>query len=216
LWFLYADESGDLGFDFKNKHPSNYFTITVLALRTHANHRSMINAVKKTIDRKLTPRRKRKRTPKELKGSGTTLDVKKYFFRQVSGIRFAIYSMTLNKRRLYPDLQARKEITYNFLARLVLEEIPFEQAGIRVSLTFDRRKSAKEVKKFNRYLEMQLRDRLSPIVPLDIHHESSQEALGLQAVDMFSYGIFRKYEMGDSAWYDVFRGKVIKDDIYLK
>jgi len=86
LWYLYLDESGDLGFDFENKSPSQYFTITILALRTPVNNRSLINAVKKTLRRKLTPKGKRKRIAAELKGSRTSLEVKKYFFRQVSGI----------------------------------------------------------------------------------------------------------------------------------
>lgn len=29
MWLLYLDESGDLGFDFVNKRPSNHFTITM-------------------------------------------------------------------------------------------------------------------------------------------------------------------------------------------
>ena len=102
LWFLYLDESGDLGFDFDNKNPSRYFTVAILALRTSTNNRGIINAVKKTLRRTVNPKRKRKRLGIELKGSRTSLDVKKYFFRQVSGIRFGIYSVTLNKRRLYP------------------------------------------------------------------------------------------------------------------
>jgi hypothetical protein len=215
LWFLYVDESGDLGFDLEHKRSSRYFTVAILALRTHTNHRALINAVKKTTNRKLTPRRKRKRTPKELKGSKVSLAVKEYFFRQVSGLRFAVYSLTLNKQRLSPELQGKKEITYNYLARLILEEIPFERAGTRVSLTFDKRKPGKEIKEFNRYLEKQLRGHLAPNVALDIYHEHSEETPGLQAVDLFSNGIFRKYELGDASWWEVFQGKVVKDVLWL-
>lgn len=215
MWFLYLDESGDLGFDFENKNPSQYFTITILALRTQVNNRSLINAVKKTLRRKLNPKRKRAHTIAELKGSRTSLEVKKYFFRQVSGIRFAIYSLTLNKHRLYTELQDKKEITYNYLARLLLDEIPFEQAQTRVSLIMDRRKTSGEVLRFNRYIEEQLRNRLAPNIPLDINHMASQESPGLQAVDMFSYGIFKKYEMESMAWWRVFQGKVVKDILWL-
>ena len=215
MWYLYLDESGDLGFDFENKTPSQYFIVTILALRTPVNNRSLINAVKKTLRRKVNPKRKRKRTTPELKGSRTSLEVKEYFFRQVSGIRFAIYSLTLNKRRLYPELQYKKEITYNYLARLILDEIPFEHAQTRVSLIMDRRKTPREIMRFNRYIEEQLRNRLPPNVPLDINHMSSQESPGLQAVDMFCYGISRKYETKKMAWWNVFQGKVVKDILYL-
>ncbi len=215
MWFLYLDESGDLGFDFENKNPSQYFTITILALRTPINNRSLINAVKKTVRRKINPKSKRKRIVVELKGSRTSFKVKEYFFRQVSGIRFAIYSLTLNKRRLYPELQEKKEVTYNYLARLLLDEIPFENAQTRVSLIMDRRKTSKEVMRFNRYIEEQLKSRLPPNIPLNISHLSSQESHGLQAVDMFSCGIYRKYERKKMDWWNVFQGKVVKDILWL-
>lgn len=215
MWFLYLDESGDLGFDFENKNPSQYFTITILALRTPINNRSLINAVKKTVRRKINPKSKRKRIVAELKGSRTPFEVKEYFFRQVSGIRFAIYSLTLNKRRLYPELQEKKEVTYNYLARLLLDEIPFESAQTRVSLIMDRRKTSKEVMRFNRYIEEQLKGRLPPNIPLNISHRSSQESHGLQAVDMFCHGVYRKYERQKMDWWNVFQGKVVKDILWL-
>ena len=37
---------------------------------------------------------------------------------------------------------------------------------------------------------------------LSIHHYISQENLMLQAVDLFCWGIFRKYEREDSAFYE--------------
>lgn len=30
MWYLYLDESGDLGFDFVNKKPSKFFTVSIL------------------------------------------------------------------------------------------------------------------------------------------------------------------------------------------
>lgn len=215
MWFLYLDESGDLGFDFDNKNPSRFFTITILALRTHTNNRSIINAVKKTLRRKITRKTKRKQTANELKGSGTSLDVKKYFFRQVSGIRFAIYALTLNKERLYPELQEKKEVTYNYISRLILDQIPFEHADISVDLIVDKRKTKRQVGEFNKYVTRELKERLGPSVRLNIHHLSSHQEYGLQAVDMFSHGVFAKYEREDTTWYDIFRGKVVWDDLYL-
>lgn len=53
MLYLYLDESGDLGFDFVNKKPSKFFTITILAIRGSQNNRLLIKAVKKTLVRKL-------------------------------------------------------------------------------------------------------------------------------------------------------------------
>jgi len=39
----------------------------------------------------------------------------------------------------------------------------------------------------------------------DIYHHRSDENVGLQTVDLFAWGVFRKHERGDTAWFDVFR-----------
>ena len=56
MWFLYLDESGDLGFDFVNKKPSRFFAVTILALRGQENNKALAKAVQKTLSRKLNQR----------------------------------------------------------------------------------------------------------------------------------------------------------------
>ena len=84
MWFLYLDESGDLGFDFVNKKPSKFFTITILAISGIDKNRALINCVKCTINRKLY---KKKNNASELKGSKTSLEVKKYFYERCKNIK---------------------------------------------------------------------------------------------------------------------------------
>jgi len=214
-WYLYLDESGDLGFDPEKKGRSNYFTICVLAISTVTRNQSIASAVRKTVRRKLTPRRKRKRSVAEFKGSSTSLEIKEYFFRQVTGAHFGIYAVTLNKERLYPQLQGRKERTYNYLARLLLDQIPFPDATETVHLVLDKRKSRPEIREFNTYISRELEECLQPNVRLRITHEDSRANPCLQAVDAFCYGFFRKYERQDEAWYNVFRGKIRYETLYL-
>jgi len=210
MWFLYLDESGDLGFDFFGKKPTRFFTVAILALRDTGNNRQLINAVKKTIRRKL-----RERANAELKGSHTSFEVKRYFFSLVRPIRFGVYALSLNKKRVYDELTQKKDRVYNFVARQVLDQVPIEKASTRVQLVIDKSKSRREIGEFNDYLVRQLQGRLDPKVPLDIYHHSSHENLGIQAADLFSWGVFRKYERGDVKWYDVFSEKVLYDDRYL-
>jgi len=81
MWFLYLDESGDLGFDFVNKKPSNYFTITILAISDYARNRAIIKAAAKTLKRKLNRKLFKRRVVHELKASETTFDIKKYLYK---------------------------------------------------------------------------------------------------------------------------------------
>lgn len=95
--YLWLDESGDLGFDFQTKRPSHFFVITLLALPGLASVKAINNVVTKTLDKKINHKNKRRRVAAELKGSATTLEVKKYFLnslnRQVPEL--SLYSIIL-------------------------------------------------------------------------------------------------------------------------
>jgi hypothetical protein len=217
MWYLYLDESGDLGFDFVNKKPSKYFTVGILALRGVNNNRKISKAVKMVIRRKLNPKNKRKRMVEELKGEGTTIEIKKYFFDKVKDTKFALYFITLNKLRVYEQLTKNKVHIYNFIARQVLEHIPFEKSdGDRINFILDKCKGKKEIKNFNEYIIRQLEGRIKPNTPFDIYHEDSKKIGGLQAIDMFVWGAHRKYEHEDIEWINIFKKKIQYDDIYLK
>jgi len=215
MWFLYLDESGDLGFDFISKKPSKYFTVTVMAVSDVQRNAIMLSAIKKTLRRKINPRRRRKRIVAELKGSKTTIEVKKYLFKQIKDVKFGIYSITLNKKKLYPKLTENKERVYNYIARLVFDRIPFEMALGRINLTIDKSKSRKEIIEFNDYIIRQLQGRIEPNVPLNIQHKTSYEHPGVQLADLFCWGIFRKYEKSDAEWFNVFKEKVLFDRVFL-
>src|SRR4030042_3688257 len=145
MLYLYLDESGDLGFDFINKKPSKYFTIAIIAVRGYKENRSLLKAVKKTLKRKLNPKGKRKRVVAELKGTKTTLEIKKYFYQKVKSVNFSIYTITLNKRRVYESLIQNKSRVYNFIARNVLDQIPFDNENLRIELIIDKSKSKPEI-----------------------------------------------------------------------
>jgi hypothetical protein len=215
MWFLYLDESGDLGFDLVNKKASKFFTITILAISGKEVNRAVIKAAEKTIKRKLNNRRNRKRCIKELKGAATALEVKEYLYGQLRSIHFGVYSVTLNKRKVFEDLTKEKDRVYNFIARHVLDQIPFEKALQRVYLLIDKSKSKPEIKDFNHYIIDQLQGRLDPKVPLHIDHLDSKASKGLQVADMFCWGIFRKYEKRDEEWYKIFKEKIRFESLYL-
>lgn len=213
MLYLYLDESGDLGFDFVNKKPSAFFTICALAIKGAGNDRALTNAVRAVIKRKLFQGPNSAVT--ELKGSGTSIEVKKFFYKKVSGIDFKLYAVTLNKKRVYNSLADDKERIYNYIARLTLERVDFKDAAVRVILTVDKSKSKHEILGFNEYIVNQIKARLDPRVPLNIYHNLSQESPGLQATDMFAWGISRKYEKGDRTWYEVFKTRLRIDRLYL-
>ena len=216
MWYLYLDESGDLGFDFVNKRPSNFFTITIVVVQGIEENRKLMKAVRVTLRRKLNPRKHRKRFIQELKGSSTAMSIKRYFYTRISTVEFGIYSITLNKRRVYERLTHEKTRVYNFIARQVLDRIPFESnRGNRVEFILDKSKSKPEIVEFNTYIHNQLAGRLHPDTILDMYHWNSHETPGLQVADMFSWGIFQSYERKNKEWLDIFQKKISLNKPYL-
>jgi hypothetical protein len=212
MWYLYLDESGDLGFDFKYKNPSKYFTICILALNQRDSFKTIGKAVKKTLYKKLKKPKKSKIY--ELKGSSTPIEVKRYFWKQIEHCDFAIYAVTLNKKRVYKYLTRKKERIYNFIARQVIDRIPFEKAS-RIQIVVDKSKAKKEIIEFDSYIFCQLEGRINPRTPININHSSSVEDYVLQAVDLFAWGVFRKYERNDKEWYKLFYDKISCDEQFL-
>lgn len=214
---IYLDESGDLGFDFKNKNPSRKFVITLLVCGSSAETRSFKVAVRKTLRNKLNKGKKGSRVVQELKGTGTTLEIKKYFYRHSPKRTWSIYTVCLNKERVYDYLttsQGKKKL-YNFIARFLIDKVDLSDAGNAVTLVVDKSKNKNEIADFNKYIGNQLDARLPLEVPLNIYHEHSHSNAGLQTVDLFCWGVFRKYERNDLEWYNVYRNRIAVEEVYL-
>lgn len=76
-------------------------------------------------------------------------------------------------------------------------------------MVVDKSKNKAEIEDFNQYLVNKLEGKLPLNVALNIYHENSKASAGLQAVDSFCWGIFRKYEHNDIEWYQHFVNKIV-------
>ncbi len=215
-WHLFLDESGDLGFNFEQRNPSNYLTIAILAMSHPGSVRAIEKGVEVTLRRKIN-RKKKKHPKQELKGSNTAIEVKRYFYSKIESEEFGVYAITMNKRRIARGFERgvlEKDRLYNYLASRVLSGIPFAPDDEAVTLVVDKSKASREIEVFNRHLENELEGRVSPEAPINIYHRQSTVERCLSAVDLFCWGIFRSRERNDHAWLDVYREKVHLDDEY--
>ncbi|MGH7492820.1 MAG: DUF3800 domain-containing protein [bacterium] len=207
MFYLFLDESGDLGFDFDKVGTTRHFVVTVLLLTSTVAMRAMERAVERTIKTKIS-RNRADRSGLELKGAKTDLKVKQYFFQQCANVDFEICTVILDKSILSGPLTERKSPLYNFLARQAVEEVPWPQAQTRILISIDKSQAPHEIQALNRSLVAQLQGKISPNLPLEIFHMISHDSRCLQAADLFSWGIFRKHEVNDSEWYDLYAGKI--------
>ena len=214
---IFLDESGDLGFDFAKPKTSRKFVITLLVCQNRDATDCLRKAVSRTLKNKLN-HKKGGRTVQELKGTESSLEVKQYFYRQLRRAGWQLYTVVLNKVRVNEDLRRpdTKKKLYNFLARFILEKIDLNSAAPAVTLVTDRCKNREEIRDFNTYVANQLEALLPLNVPLNIYHERSHDNQGLQAVDLFCWGIFRKYEKGDTEWYEIYREAIAFETEYMR
>lgn len=212
--YVFLDESGDLGFDFA-KNPSKYFAITLLVCYNRPTFFSFKSATKRTLLTKLN--RKNTKTPvSELKGSNTTLNTKQYFYKQL--LKFPdqdweIYSIVVDKTELFKQVDEHIEPhrLYNILSRDIMERIDFSMLNHNVQLIVDKCKGRNERSIFDYFLKTNLESKLPLNVCINILHEHSHNNAGLQAADLFCYGIVRKNALNDINWYSEFSDKIIEE-----
>jgi predicted DNA-binding ribbon-helix-helix protein len=191
--------------------------VTLLVICSNIKKNKIEKSIERTIKNKIKKGRKYKKEKKslEIKGTNTTIQIKEYFWSQIKKSNFELYTLILNKQRVYENLGNNKDRLYNFVSRLLLEKVKFSNATTSVNIIIDRSKNKEARKEFNNYLFLQLKGFIDPKIPLHIFQPMSHENKGLQAVDMFSWGIFRKYERKDFYWYRIFKERIVIETKYL-
>lgn len=205
--YIFLDESGDLGFDFSKKGTSKYFVINVLVA---SQLTPIASAIQRTVKSKLRQKKKTRHID-ELKGSNTTLSIKHYFHRQlIKYDDWYLQTIVLDKSTLVNNSALKNDIDrlYNLLAKNVLHGINISTNERVIQLNVDRRKEKNEIEVFDAFIKSHIEPNISSTCTLNIEHLRSQDHAGLQAVDLFCYGVSRKYEQNDSAWYNVFQAKI--------
>lgn len=203
---IYLDESGDLGCDFENKQPSRFFVIVVLVCKDAAMDKQLQKAVSRTIKNKLGIK------TNELKGAKTELKIKTYFLAQLHKLAardLEIYAVIVDKRKLLKTDTQNKSNLYNQITSMLLQQIAIQDV-CAVTLIVDKSKNKHGMKVFDDYLKRQLNLEIS----FFIHHYSSSASRGLQAVDLFCWGIYRKYEHQDTEWYQAFESVISYEKEY--
>lgn len=173
-------------------------------------NRSLIKATKTVLRR-----RGLLKSGFELKGTQAALNLKEEVHKSLSNIDHHVYSTTFDKRT-YPEYVAdHKERLYNFMARVVIGGIPLDKETSRIALVVDKSKNKAGIREFNQYIENSLEGVIGLGVPLDITHSDSCENYGLQIVDLYSWGIFRKYESNDLDWLETYKHIVNADELIV-
>src|SRR3989344_4744008 len=204
--YLFLDESGDLGFNPKKKN-SKYFVITILFASDKKPLEKIVKNVHKSLRKKV----------KRLNG-GVLHSVKekpatrKRLLKSLSEKDISIMTIYLNKSKVYTHLQDEKHILYNYVANILLDRIMTKHLDKdrEITLIAAKRETNKFLNiGFKDYLENQLRNKHKALIAVEIKTPSEEKAL--RAVDFACWAIFRKYEIGDDLYYDLFKKIIIEE-----
>lgn len=208
--YIFLDESGDLGFNFKKKKTSKYFVITFLFVKEKQSLEKIVKKVFEGFSKKEVKYHNGvlhavKETPK-IRQKVLNLFRK----NDVSNV-IVIY---LNKKKVYTRLQDEKHVLYNYVTNILLDRvctkklIPIDK---KVFLVASRRETNKFLNQnFSNYLKNQVKSNHK--LDIEIEIKSPTQEKSLQVVDMLSWSIFRKYEHGDDSYYNIFKQDIVEEN----
>lgn len=205
--YIFLDESGDLGFDFKKSRTSKFFIITVL----FADNKRPVEKVVREIHRGL--RKKYKMKGGVLHAAREEAATNSRFCKRLSARAIKLMTICLNKSKVHTRLQDEKAVLYNYVANILLDRIMSKKLvniKLKIELIASRRETNKFLNEnFKNYLNQQVK--ANHEVNIEVKIKTPHEEKSLQAVDVASWAIFRKYEYGDPKFYNLLKPIIIEE-----
>lgn len=206
--YIFLDESGDLGFNFKKKKTSKFFVVAFLFLKNKGPVEKIIKKIFKSF------------TKKEKKFHKGVL----HCFKETPRVRIKVLNLLkekdvsviaiyLNKKKVYTRLQDEKHVLYNYVTNILLDRIYNKKIiSIKEPINFiaSRRETNKFLNEnFKNYLKNQINKNHS--IKIEIEIKSPNEEKCLQVVDFVAWAIYRKYEFGDETYSNLIKEKIIEE-----
>jgi hypothetical protein len=206
--YIFLDESGDLGFDFRKKKTSKFFVVTCLFT---GNKRPIEKIVKKTHSELKKKYKRRFGILHAVKEKPIT---RQRLLKRLNEKDCTIMTIYLNKKKVYTKLRDEKLVLYNYVTNILLDRIYTKKIipiKDRVELIASRRETNKFLNEnFKNYLNRQVENRHKTEIKISIRTPSDEKVL--QAVDFVSWAIFRKYEYGDDSYYNIIKNKIVEEN----
>lgn len=195
---MFLDESGELGFNF-NKGSTKFFTITLLicGVREEQELQRVIKKIRKRV------LRKELKKSNEIKWNNSSDDIKKKIFERIERINFEVFTIILDKSKVYDYLKDKKHKLYNYLSNLIIAECSIDG---KFELIVDRSKNKRSLRDdFDNYIRNNLKRECSNLI---IQHVDSKSNGGLQVLDFISGAIFNKYEFNNLEFYNKIKERI--------
>ena len=202
--YIFMDESGCLGFDFTKDKTSKNFIVSFL----FCENKRPVEQIVKNLFKSFAPNI-RNSHPGVLHCSKESPKTRIKMLHDLSNIDISIMFIRLNKQKVYSNMQNEKPVLYNYVTNILLDRV-FSKKLIspdNIQLVASKRETNRFLNEnFKNYLKKD-NHRLEVII------KTPAEEKSLQAIDFISWSAFRKYEYNDESYYNIFKKKVIEDNI---
>jgi hypothetical protein len=206
--YIFMDESGDLGFDFRRKKTSKYFVVTFMFV----NQKKPVEKIVKKLFREFAQIGKMHH-PGTLHCNKEAVNTRLKVLKLLAFQNIRLLSIYLNKHKVYTKLQDEKQILYNYITNILLDRIyikkliPLDQP---IYLIASRRETNRFFNEnFKRYLSSKIYPNQK--LRIDISIKSPTEEKCLQVVDFASWAIYRKYECSDEKYWRIIKEKIFEE-----
>lgn len=207
--YIFLDESGDLGFNFKKKGTSKFFIVTFLFVE---GSKSPIEKIIKKTHSEL--KEKTKRRIGILHAVNEKPITRQRLLKRLTDKDCTIMAVYLNKQKVFTKLQDEKQVLYNYVTNILLDRIYTRKVvptDKKIELIASRRETNKFLNEnFKDYLNRQIKSNHRGAIKIFI--KTPAEEKSLQAVDFISWAIFRKHEKGDDGYYNIIKNKIIEEN----
>lgn len=207
MYYIFMDESGNLGFNFDKRATTSYFLITFLFSRSK-------RPIEKCVKKVHLGLRKKYKKIGVLHAYIEEPVTKRRLLSLLAEKDCKIMTILLNKKKVYTKLQDEKPVLYNYVTNILLDRIftkKLIQSDDSIKIIASRKETNKFLNEnFKSYLHSQLAANYKVKVSISVKTPAEQKAL--QAVDFVSWAIFRKYEYKDDTYYNLIRGKIVEEN----
>ena len=208
MLYLFLDESGDLGFNFRNKRTSKFFIVTILATTSK-------RSIEKLVSKTYLSIKRRKQKSGTLHAFRETPITRLRLLKGLADKDCTVMTLYLNKKRVYTKLTDEKVVLYNYLTNILLDRIMNKRLintkVDSVTLIASQRETNKFLNEnFKNYLcnQTNLKHKLNITVSIKTPYQEKC----LQAVDFASWAIFRKHEYDDDSYYQLFKSIIVEEN----
>lgn len=206
--YIFVDESGDLGFNFKKKGTSRYFLISFLFVPSTTTKRRIGKIVSNTF---LTLKKSKKRKSGILHAYKESAKTRFRLLNKLTVEDIKIMTISLDKEKVYTDITSEKNILYSNIVNILLNKIytlKLISTDEKIYLIASRRETNKLLNdNFKKYIEGNKDNKFS----IEVSILSPEKDRCLQAVDFVSWSIYRKYKNGDYDYYNVIKNNIVEE-----